>query len=95
LVDTLSIVTTMDEALETFSTVLTPDRIVEVHKRRSICQRGSWLVDDVRFQVDRSAFRSVGVESTSIEALRSLVNELAVERLGEPRNYMQFLYRRA
>ena len=71
-----------------------PDRIVEARKWRRIYHRGSCLVDDVRFHVDGSAFRSIGVESASVRPLRALVSELAAERLGSPRNYnyMQFLY---
>ena len=95
LVETLSAATTTDEALEIISTVFAPDRIVEARKWRRLYQRGSCLVDDVRFQVCGSAFRSIGVESTSKRELRTLASELATERLGNPSNYMQFLYRHA
>jgi hypothetical protein len=47
----------------------------------------------VRFQVSGVAFRSIGVDSASVQPLRSLVSELAAEPLGNPRNYMQFFYR--
>jgi hypothetical protein len=93
LVETLSVAATTHETLEIISTVCPPDRIVEAHKWRRLYQRGSCLVDDVRVQVSGSAFRSIGVESASVQALRTFVSELAAERLGNPRNYMQFLYR--
>ena len=95
LIDTLSVAATTDEALEIVSTVFPSDRIVEARKWRRIHQGRSCLVDDVRFQVSGSAFWSIGVESASAPALRTLVSELAADRLGEPRNYMQFLYRPA
>jgi hypothetical protein len=95
LVETLSVAATTDEALEIISTALAPDRIVEPRKWRRLYQHGSCLVDDVRFQVSGSAFRSIGVESASVQALRTLVSELAAARLGNRRNYMQFLYRHA
>ena len=93
LVETLSAAATTDEALEIISTGFAFDRIVEAHKWRRLYQRGSCLVDDVRFEVRGSAFRSIGVESPSREPLRTLVSELAAERLGNRCNYMQFLYR--
>jgi hypothetical protein len=95
LVDTLSTVATTDDALEIISTALAPGWIVETRKWRRISERGLCLVDDVRFQVDGSAFRSIGVESATVQPLRALMTELAVERLGNPRNYMQFLYHHA
>jgi hypothetical protein len=93
LVETLSLAATTDDALEIISTVLAPDRIVEAHKWRRIYERGSCLVDDARFQARDSTYRSIGVESASLPALRTLVGELAAEQLGKPCSYMQFLYR--
>jgi hypothetical protein len=95
LVETLSAAATTDEALEIISTAFAPDRIVEAHKWRRLYHPGSCLVDDVRFEVRGSAFRSIGVESTIRQELRTLVSELSAERLGNPCNYMQFLYRHA
>ena len=64
LVETLSAAATTDEALEIISAGFAFDRIVEAHKWRRLYQRGSCLVDDVRFEVRGPAFRSIGVEST-------------------------------
>jgi len=94
LVESLAVAETAAEALEIISTVLPSGRIVEARKWRRIYQRGSCLVDDVRFQVEGSPFRSIGIESASAQSLRALVGELGTEQLGNPRNYMQFLYDR-
>jgi len=94
-VDALSVAPTTAEAVDIISTVLAPERIVETHKWRRIYRHGSCLVDDARFEVEGSAFRSIGVESANLRSLRTLVSELAAERLGSPCNYMQFLYHHA
>jgi hypothetical protein len=91
LIDPLAAATHADQAREIVATVLPSDNIVETHKRRRLYRHGPGLVDDVRFDVGGSAFRSIGLEAASERALGDLLLELAADRLGPPCNYVQFM----
>jgi hypothetical protein len=93
LIEPLAAATHTDRAREVIATVLQSDSIVETHKRRRLYRHGPGVVDDVRFDVGGSAFRSIGLEATSERALCVLLTELAADRLGPPCNYVQFLSR--
>jgi len=66
-----------------------PSPLVVVHKARHLLRIGTCAVDEVRFRTRGDRYRSLGVESGSLDDLRSLVHEL--RPLGSPLNYAQFL----
>ena len=66
-----------------------PSQLVVVHKARHLFRIGTCSVDEVRFRTQGGRYRSLGVESSSLDDLRSLVHDLGP--LGSPRNYAQFL----
>ena len=66
-----------------------PSPLVVVHKARHLLRIGTCAVDEVRFRTQGGRYRSLGVESGSLDDLRALVHELGP--LGSPLNYAQFL----
>jgi hypothetical protein len=89
--DRLGAAATAGEAVEILETICDPTQMVSVHKSRQLFQRGTGILDEVRFRVDEGAYRSLGVESTSLTELRTLVADFALASLGSPRNYAEFL----
>lgn len=80
------------EAVEILDTICDRAQIVPVHKARQLFQRGTGILDDVRFRIDDGVYRSLGVESPSLSELRTLVADFTLARLGSPRNYAEFLH---
>ena len=62
-----------------------------MHESRRLFQCGACTVDEVRFRTQGGTYRSLGVESSSLGDLRSLVEDLGLDRLGSPCNYTEFL----
>ena len=62
-----------------------------MYKSRRLYQRGIGTSDEARFRIDEGHYSSLGVESSSLTELRTLVEELGLGRLGSPRNYAEFL----
>ena len=81
------------EAVGILDTICEPGQIVAVHKSRRLFQRGVCSLDEARFRAQDGSYSSLGVESTSLSELRTLVAELLLGRLGTPCNYMEFLGR--
>ena len=79
------------EVVEVLEAICDPSQLVAVHKSRHLFQRGTCCVDEVRFRTGGETYRSVGVESSSLDDVRSLVHDLGQHRLGSPRNYTEFL----
>jgi hypothetical protein len=79
------------EAVGILDTVCDPARMVSVHKSRRQFQRGTGTLDEVRFRIDERRYSSLGVESSSLSELRTLVEDLGLGRLGSPCNYAEFL----
>ena len=79
------------EVVEILDAICDPSQLVAVHKTRHLFQRGTCSVDEVRFRTRGGSYRSLGVESSSIDDLRSLVRDLGLGRLGSPCNYTEFL----
>ena len=79
------------EVVEILDAICDPAQLVVVHKSRRLFQRGTCCVDEVRFRTREGTYRSLGVESSSLDDLRSLVHELGQHRLGSPCNYTEFL----
>ena len=77
--------------VEILDMICDPSQLVPVHKTRHLFRRGTCSVDEVRFRTQGSTYRSLGVESSSLDDLRSLVQELGPGRLGSPCNYTEFL----
>ena len=78
-----------DEVVEILDTIGDPVQLVAAHKSRHLFPIGTCTVDEVRFRTHGGTYRSLGVESSSLDDLRSLVRGLGP--LGSPRNYAQFL----
>ena len=79
------------EVVEILDAICDPSQLVAVHKSRHLFQRGTCRVDEVRFRTRGGTYRSLGVESSSLGDLRSLVQDLGQGRLGSPCNYTEFL----
>ncbi len=79
------------EVVEILDAICDPSQLVAVHKTRHLYERGTCRVDEVRFRTRGGTYRSVGVESSSLGDLRSLVQDLGQGNLGSPCNYTQFL----
>jgi hypothetical protein len=80
------------EALAILETICSPGQMAAVYKSRRLIQRGSCSLDEVRCRTeDGNYYRSLGVESTSLSELRTVVEELPLGGLGTPRNYIEFL----
>ena len=79
------------DALGILETICDSDQMVAVYKSRHLLELGNCTLDDVRFRTEGGNYRSLGVESSSLSELRTLVQDLKLGRLGSPRNYMQFL----
>jgi hypothetical protein len=79
------------EVVEILDAICDPSQLVVVHKSRHLFQRGTCCVDEVRFRTRGGTYRSLGVESSSLDDLRSLVQDLGQGRLGSPCNYTEFL----
>ena len=77
--------------VEVLGTICDPSQLVAVHKTRHLFERGPCRVDEVRFRTSGGTYRSLGVESSSLDDLRSLVSDLDQNRLGSPCNYIEFL----
>lgn len=82
---------TAAEAVGILETVCDLAQTVSVHKARQLFQRGTGILDDVRFRIDDGVYCSLGVESPSLSELRTLVADFTLARLGSPRNYAEFL----
>jgi hypothetical protein len=63
--------------------------LIVLHKSRRLFRIGTCSVDEVRFRTQRGTYRSLGVESSGLDDLRSLVRDLGP--LGRSRNYAQFV----
>ena len=79
------------EAVAILDTVCDPSQMVSVYKSRRLLHRGTGTVDQVRFRIDDGHYSSLGVESSSLRELRTLVEDLGLGRLGSPCNYTEFL----
>ena len=79
------------ELVELLEATCDPSQLVAVHKSRHLFQRGTCCVDEVRFRTRQGTYRSLGVESSSLGDLRSLVQDLGQRSLGSPCNYTEFL----
>ena len=79
------------EVFEILDAIRDPTQLVAVHKSRHLFERGTCRVDEVRFRTRGGTYRSLGVESSSLGDLRSLVQDLGPGGLGSPCNYTQFL----
>jgi hypothetical protein len=79
------------EVVEILDAICDPSQLVAVHKSRHLFQRGTCCVDEVRFRTRGGTYRSLGVESSSLDDLRSLMQDLGQGRLGSPCNYTKFL----
>ena len=80
------------EALAILETICYPGQMVAVYKSRRLIERGDCSLDEVRFRTeDGNYYRSLGIESSSLSVLTTLVQELPLGRLRSPRNYMEFL----
>jgi hypothetical protein len=79
------------EVVEILEAICDPSQLVAVHKSRHLFERGTCGVDEVRFRTRAGAYRSLGVESSTLGDLRSLVQDLNRGRLGSPCNYTEFL----
>ena len=79
------------EVVEILEAICDPSQLVAVHKSRHLFQRGTCWVDEVRFRTRGGTYRSLGVESSSLDDLRSLVLDLDQGSLGLPCNYTEFL----
>ncbi len=79
------------ELVELLEATCDPSQLVAVHKSRNLFQRGTCCVDEVRVRTRQGTYRSLGVESSSLGDLRSLVQDLGQRSLGSPRNYTQCL----
>lgn len=79
------------EVVEILEEVCDPSQLVAVHKSRHLFERGTCRLDDVRFRTQGGTYRSLGVESSSLDDLRSLVQDLDQGSLGSPCNYTEFL----
>ena len=77
------------ELVEILEASSDPSPLVVVHKARHLFRIGTCSVDEVRFRTQGGRYRSLGVESSSLADLRSLVHELGLR--GSPLNYAQFL----
>ena len=79
------------EVVEILDEICDPSQLVAVHKPRHLFERGTCRLDDVRFRTRGGTYRSLGVESSSLDDLRSLVQDLEQGGLGSPCNYTEFL----
>ena len=79
------------EVVGILDAICDPSQLVAVHKSRHLFERGTCCVDEVRFQTRGGTYRSLGVESSSLGDLRSLVRDLDQGTLGSPCNYIEFL----
>jgi hypothetical protein len=79
------------EVVEVLEEICDPSQLVAVHKSRHLFQRGTCCVDEVRFRTGGQTYRSLGVEGSSLDDVRSLVQDLGQDRLGPPCNYTEFL----
>ena len=79
------------EVVEILEASCDPSQLVAVHKSRHLFERGTCRVDEVRFRTRGGTYRSLGVESSHLGDLRSLVQDLGQGRLGSPCNYTEFL----
>ena len=79
------------EVVEILEAICDPSQLVAVHKSRHLFERGTCRVDEVRFRTRGGTYRSLGVESSILGDLRSLVQDLGQSRLGSPCNYTEFL----
>ena len=79
------------EVVEILEAICDPSQLVAVHKSRHLFQRGTCGVDEVRFRTQGGTYRSLGVESSNLDDVRSLVLDLDHGRLGLPCNYTEFL----
>ena len=79
------------EVVELLDAIADPPQLVAVHKSRRQFHRGTCGVDEVRFRTLGGTFRSLGIESSSLDDLRSLMQNVAQDELGSPCNYTEFL----
>ena len=79
------------EVVEILEAICDPSQLVAVHKSRRQFQHGTCGVDEVRFRTRGGTYRSLGIESSSLDDLRSLVEDLGQVGLGSPCNYTEFL----
>ena len=79
------------EAVGILATICDPSQMVSVYKSRRLYKRGFGTLDEVRFRIDASQYSSVGVESSSLTEIRTLVEDMELGGLGSPRNYAEFL----
>ena len=79
------------EAVAILDTICDSSQMVSVYKSRRLFQRGIGTLDEVRFRIDEGQYSSLGVESSSLSELRTLVEDLELGRLGSPCNYAEFL----
>ena len=79
------------EVVEILEAIGQPSQLVAVHKSRHLFHRGTCWVDEVRFRTQGGAYCSLGVESSSLDDVRSLVLDLDQASLGLPCNYTEFL----
>ena len=78
-----------DEVVKILAAILDPSQLVAVHKSRHLFRIGACSVDEARFRTQGGTYRSLGVESSGLDDLSSLVHDLGP--MGSPRNYTQFL----
>ena len=79
------------DVVEILEAICDPAQLVAVHKSRHLFEGGTCRVDEARFRTRGGTYRSLGVESSSLGDLRSLVQDLDQSRLGSPCNYTEFL----
>jgi hypothetical protein len=79
------------DVVEILDAICDPSQLVAVHKARHLFQRGTCRVDEVRFRTRGGTYRSLGVESSHLGDLHSLVQDLGQGTLGSPCNYTEFL----
>ncbi len=91
--DRLGAAASADDAVGILETICDPGQIVTVYKSRHLFQRGICSLDRVRFRTEDGNYSSLGVESSDLSELRTLVQDLPLARLGSPRNYIEFLER--
>ena len=65
------------EAVGILATICDPSQMISVYKSRRLYQRGFGTLDEVRFRIDKSYYSSVGVESSSLTELRTLVEGMS------------------
>ena len=89
--DRLGAAASADEVVQLLSAICDPRQMVTVYKTRELFQQRACQLDVVRFRIETGQYCSFGIESGSLDDLRAVLRDLALDRLGIPRNYVQFL----